>query len=417
MKNRRVYFYKLFLIPFTLIASIELMAQTKSITKDNLKFIDYPGFPEQHSTWGDIGYSKVHDKVFVGVTNHKDNIALYEYDVAKGEMRNLGFISDLANLRNYQWQGKVHSKILEGTDGKMYFSTDAGESREEYLMNNPHGYGGGFFMEWDPKEEKLTNLGMGMKYESIKDLDIDPKNGTIYGITYPQAHFLVYNPKENKMRDLGRLASSHVPRQLFTDQWGNCYYPDWRQRLVKYEVASDKLVFAKEALPFFSDTPGAHIITGITSAAKDFVNGVIYMITYGAKMVAFYPEKEGIGRVEDLGGVFDVTGGAMWRPYVPNLNIGENGKLYYFIGGHNNYAIKDKAVMMEFDPKTKTKKILFEFTTDEVAEVTGSDIRDKEGNLYFAGRLLYSKSVDESNEKDDYSKPFMIKFNPEKIVK
>ncbi len=414
MEKAGLYFCQVFLMLIVLFTPVNLASQ--SITKDNIKFIKYPGFPNQHSTWNDIGYSKIHNIVFVGVTNHKNNIALYEYDVAKRAMKNVGFIGDMSNLRKHQWQGKVHSKIMEGADGKMYFSTDGGEVREEYLMNNPQGYGGGFFFEWNPENSKLTNLGMGLQYESLKDIDIDQKTGMLYAITYPQAHFLVYNTKENKLRDFGRLASAHVPRVLFTDQWGNCYYTDWRQRLVKYEVSSDKLVFAKEALPAFDGTPGGFIVTGITSYAKDHHKGIVYFITYGAKIIAFHPEKEGIGWVEDLGGVFDVTDGEMWRPYVPNLNIGENGKLYYIIGGHGNFVVKDKTVMIEFDPKTRGKRILYEYPIHEIVEATGSDIRDKEGNLYFAGRLTDNKTFDESQEFD-YSKPFMIKFNPEKAVK
>jgi hypothetical protein len=78
-----------------------MIAQENKITNDNVLFIDYPEFPDQHSTWGDIGYSAVHNKVYIGVTNHHDNIALYEYDVAKDDMNKKGFISEMANLREW----------------------------------------------------------------------------------------------------------------------------------------------------------------------------------------------------------------------------------------------------------------------------------------------------------------------------
>src|SRR3974390_201221 len=99
------------------------------ITNKNIRFVEYPGFPEAHSTWGSIGFSKKHNKVFVGVTNHRDRVGLFEYDVTSSKMRLCGFVPDLANLREYQWQGKVHSQIVEGPDGAMYFTTDGGESR------------------------------------------------------------------------------------------------------------------------------------------------------------------------------------------------------------------------------------------------------------------------------------------------
>ncbi|MBK8501092.1 MAG: hypothetical protein IPL46_02195 [Saprospiraceae bacterium] len=350
----------LILLPHLIFWTLNLSAQDP-ITEKNIAFIQYPGFADQHSTWNDIGYSASHDKVFVGVTNHRDQIALYEYDVPTEKMTNKGFIAELANLRNFQWQGKIHSKIIEGPKGIIYFSTDGGESREEYLMNNPHGYAGGYFMSWDPAKNELKNLGVGLQYESIKDIDIDLASGLLYGITYPQAHFLVYDPVKNHLRDLGRLASAHVPRVLFTDQWGNCYYVDWRQRLVKYEVHSDELIFARESLPAFPGTPGGHIVTGITAYAKDLDKGMIYLITYGAKIIAFQPEETGIGSWKDLGGVFDLEDTDLWKPYVPNLNIGSNGKLYYIIGGHGNFVKKDKTVMIECDPETGIKKILYEF--------------------------------------------------------
>ncbi|MCW3110420.1 MAG: hypothetical protein JWQ09_4926, partial [Segetibacter sp.] len=330
-----------------------------SITKANISFIDYTGFPEGQSTWNDIGYSSKYNKVVVGVTNHRDKVALFDYDVTTGKMTNNGLISELGHLRDFQWQAKIHSKFIEGADGYMYFSTDGGESKEEYFMNHPSGYAGGFFMKWHPQNKTFVNLGIGMQYESIKDIDIDPQTGKLYGVSYPQVHFLVYDPAKNKMKDLGRLGSSHVPRVLFTDWWGNCYYVDWRQRLVKYQKDADSLLFARNSLPQFDGTPGDKIVTGITAYAKDQKNGVIYFITYGAKIVALYPQKDGIGKVVDLGGVADSSANIKpWQPYVPNLNIGDNGKLYYIVGGHGNYVIENRTVLMEFDPKTRKHTIV-----------------------------------------------------------
>lgn len=393
--------------------NLQVNGQESGITESNITFIEYPDFPEGHSTWDDIGYNARFNTIYAGVTNHKDKVGFYEYDASKNVMKLKGFISDLGNLREFQWQAKIHSKIIAGPDGSMYFATDGGESREEYLMNNPQGYGGGFFMKWNPITDHLTNLGMGLQYESIKDMDIDNETGKIYGITYPQVHFLVYDPVKNDLRDMGRLGSTHVPRVMFTDRWGNCYYVDWRQRLVKYEKSLRKLIFAKESLPAFPGTPGSKIVTGITAYAKDERNNIIYFITYGAKIVAFHPQKDGIGKVEGLGGVADMGKGKPWGPYVPNLNIGNNGKLYYIVGGHGNYVKENRTVLMEFDPQTRKSRIIFDYPLDEISEATGSDTKDKDGNLYFLGRKDGKKG---SNNGKEGSIPFLIKFNPEKEV-
>ncbi|MEW5976721.1 MAG: hypothetical protein AB1898_13040 [Acidobacteriota bacterium] len=386
------------------------------ISEKNVRFVDYPNFPDAHSTWGSIGYSKTYRKVFVGVTNHRDKVGLFEFDVPTNHMRLVGFIPVLANLRDYQWQGKVHSQIVEGPDGAMYFSTDGGESREEYLMEHPQGYSGGFLMKWDPASSRLTNLGVGMQYESIKDVGVDQVDGRLYAVSYPQVHFLVYDPHKNDLRDLGRLGSDHVPRVLFTDWWSNAYYLDWRQRLVKYERAEDRLVFARDSLPAFPGTPGEYIVTGVTAYAKDPGRGVIYLVTYGAKMLAFYPTRHGIGQVEDLGGIFDSDENPPWRYYCPNLGLGKNGKLYYFIGGHGMYAVRGRnIVLVEFDPSTRSKRVVLTFPLKVISEVTGSDVRDEAGNLYFAGR----KSDPQAEERGESgaSRPFMIQFNAGKELR
>ncbi len=412
---------KWYLLIAVICVSLNLYSQNTGVTMKNIQFIEYPDFPDGNSTWGSIGYNPVNNNVYIGVTNHRDKIGFYEYDADSDSIFLKGFIGQMAYLSDRNWQGKIHTKIVFDTLGNAYFGTDGGESRQEYLMNHPHGYAGGFIMKWNIADGSLTNFGIQFPYESIKDVDIDKSSGKIYAISYPQVHFMIFNPKTNNLKDFGRLGSDHVPRVNFTDQWGNCYYVDWRQRLVKYEKSKDKLLFAKESLPAFSGTPGTHIITGITAFAKDKINNVIYMVTYGAKVLAFYPVEEGIGRVDDLGAVYDLPDSILWQPYVPNLNIGANGKLYYFIGGHENYVKGDTSVLMEFDPQTKKKKVLMEFPTREISEVTGSDITDNDGNMYFAGRKIRPKEPDEveglPSIDDNVSLPFLIKFNPEKIIR
>jgi hypothetical protein len=390
-------------------------ALNAEITRKNIRFIEYPDFPEAHSTWSSIGYSKIHKKVFIGVTNHKDKVGLFEYDVNRDRMRLCGFLPQLANLRDFQWQGKVHSEIIEGPDGCMYFSTDGGESREEYLMDHPHGYGGGFFFKWDPAEERLIKLGYGLQYESIKDITMDRLSGRLMGISYPQVHLLLYDHQQNDLRDLGRVGSDHVPRVLFSDWFGNMYYVDWRQRLIKYEHDTGKLLFASDSLPAFQGTPGNRVVTGVTAYAEDQANGLIYLITYGAKILAFYPSRLDFGRCEDLGGVYESQSKAPYDYYVPNVGLGDNGLLYYFIGGHGSYVDgEERNVLMEFDPRKKTRRAVLSFQLTEISEVTGANVRDESGSLYFCGRRSAPRA--EMMGESGASQPFMIIFNPTREI-
>ena len=397
-----------------LLAGFALCGQAE-ITDRNIRFVEYPDFPDAHSTWGSIGYSARHDKVVIGVTNHRDRQGLFEYDVATRSIALRGFVNQLANLREFQWQGKIHSKIVEGPDGAMYFTTDGGESREEYLMEHPHGYNGSFFFRWDPATRTLRNLGSGLQFESIKDLEVDQSDGSILAVSYPQVHLLHYNPARNHFRDLGRVGSDHVPRVIFKDWWNNIYYVDWRQRLIQYEHSTGRLNFARQSLPFFPGTGGNQIVTGVTAYATDRAHGIIYLVTYGSKVLAFHPQQSGIGQVEDLGGVFDAPGKAPYSYYCPNLALGNNGKLYYFLGGHGMYAIEgSNNALMEFDPATRTKRIVLRFPRNVIEEVTGADVKDRNGVLYFAGRRT-DRSAARMGESGA-SRPFLIIFDPMKEV-
>lgn len=384
------------------------------ITEKNIRWVEFPGFPTAHSAWKSLGYSKEHRKVFIGVTNHRDKVALYEYQVYSDTMRLLGFLDEMANLRDFQWQGKIHSEIIEGPDGCMYFSTDGGEVREEYLMNHPHGYYGGLFFKWDPMREKLTNLGLGLRYDSIKDIALDQVGGLVYGVSYPQVHFLVYDPKRNALRDLGRVGSAHVPRTMFSDWWGNCYYTGWRQRLVKYERDTESLLFSRDSIPSFPGTKAHLIITGLSAYATDRESGTIYLLTAGNMIVAFHPQRLGIGPMEALGPTHDTPELPPFG-HTPNLACGANGKLYYFIGGHGQYAIQDTTLLMEFDPENKKKRPVLRFPIDVLAEATGCDVKDEQGNLYFAGRKWVFDPDDKSEAGP--SRPFLIVFNPERNVR
>ena len=211
--------------------------------------------------------------------------------------------------------------------------------------------------------------------------------GRILAVSYPQVDLLTYSPASNEMRDLGRMGSDHVPRVIFADWWGNAYYVDWRQRLIKHEFDSGKLIFARDSLPAFPGTPGERIVTGITAYAIDKHAGVIYLITYGSKMLAFRPQKAGLGNVEDLGGIYDAERVAPYSYYCPNLGLGRNGKLYYFLGGHGMYAGSERSIaLMEFDPSTRAKRVVLRYPLAVISEATGSDVKDEMGNLYFAGR-------------------------------
>ena len=393
-----------------------LWATSFGISPGNLKFVEYPGFDEKHSTWGSIGYSAKYDKVIIGVCNHINKVAIYEYDCAKGTMSLRNWVAKGGHLQPFQWQAKIHTPIVENKkDGWMYFGTDAGESKAEYYMDHPDGYVGGFFMRYNPKTFELEALGQGLKQQSLKELQIDQIRQRLYGIAYPSAHFLIKDLKSDSLYDKGGLNKGHVSRVLFTDDWGNAYYNDIRGHLVKYQADADSFIFALDSLPHYPTTEGWIIRTGMRAWARD--KDTYFIMTHWGRLLSFITQEKGLGPVGNIGDLWEdpsrsvdsvISAGA------PNLACGANHKLYYWVGGHGHYLLPDTAVFIECDPKTKNKTILYKFPIKTVMECTGSQIVDKRGNIYFAARRnAGTRSYGESGT----SEPFLIIFNPQKELK
>ena len=85
------------------------------------------------------------------------------------------------------------------------------------------------------------------------------------------------------------------------------------------------------------------------------------------------------------------------------------------MAGTGLYAERGRTVLMEFDPRTKTRRVAMTFPLEVISEVTGSDVKDPQGNLYFAGRRDDPAAANRG--ESGASRPFMIVFNPEKEVR
>ncbi|MFH0921831.1 MAG: hypothetical protein V1913_15895 [Fibrobacterota bacterium] len=396
-----------------------LLTGAFAITQANMKIVEYPDMDHPHSSWGSIGYSSKTNKVIIGVCDHSEAVAIMEWDCRTKKMTRRNWVATGGHLQKWQWQGKIHTQMNENhNDGWIYFGTDGGENREEFYMDHPRGYNGGYMMKYNPATFEMVNLGSAIRYESIKELVVDQKNDRLYGISYPADHFFIKDLKNDSIYDKGMINKAHVARTLFTDKWGNAYYTDIRSYLLKYEPARDTFIWSDDYIPVDSaKTPAWLRRDGIRGYAKDNKSGDYYFQTNFSRLLRITPQEKGLGAITDLGYLLDpspeIPDTSIIMTSSPNLACGKNGKLYYWMGGHGHYLVKDSICLVECDPKSKTKRILFKRPKSEISEATGSNIADKEGNLYWAAyRSIPGKSTAESGN----SRAIFIVFNPEKEV-
>jgi hypothetical protein len=379
-----------------------------------------PGFPESHSIWSAIGITNK-DQVYVGVSDHTVNVGLFHYNPNKNKMSYLGDVLATGKMWIDEWQGKIHTLLVQNPkDGLVYFGTDAGNSLWEFCGIPDQGFVGGHWFCIDPETDQVRNLGMGVKYLGLKSIAIDTVYNRIFATTDPSSHFIVYDIEKGKSphyreyfqanQDRGCINGVHEPRMVWVDKWGNCYTVNHTGHLIMFEGATQEIRRLNVRIPFAQGTPTWHLAEG--GAAMVSVNGgeYIYGVTYYGRMFKHVPHKKTGGKVIDLGhswgdnNIFNenLKGGC--------LALGKNKKLYTVLGGHGRFVTRDStAVLIEFDPKTRKKKVIYKFDKI-VTECTGG-VTDSKGNVYFAA---HGQSVPSKKSKA-IRKPWLVKFNPSKI--
>ncbi|HMC64543.1 MAG TPA: hypothetical protein VKI65_06365 [Gemmataceae bacterium] len=241
-------------------------------------------FAPQGTTTDGSGYTAIEvgkdGKVYVGAARYGDYAWLLRFDPAAKPV----FMDKVVSLRQLSGerlkgvntQAKIHSKIVVGEDGRIWFASKQGheifDTRPEY-GEDYHGYPGGHLCYFDPKTGFSRSMGILKKQEGLCGGAIDNARDKLYYRTEPKNHFLVYDIKSGEVQDRGQVGNA-------------CRY-----------MAMDK-------------------------------HGTVYTVGRGATMCRYDPET---GYVEDL--AVRIEGpGTYSPPYV--IAYGPNGKLYGLNAGH-----------------------------------------------------------------------------------
>jgi hypothetical protein len=150
------------------------------------------------------------------------------------------------------------------------------EAIEEHLwedINRPYqGYAGGHIYRYEPKTgdvRRYTNddpcpledLGIPVPGNSVYAMAISPDKKLVYGISYPDAHFFIFNTETRQTRDFGDILAHKVyhgpertwrtvPRALYCDpETGNVYTSGDNGFILRYTTGADSLELTHMRLP------------------------------------------------------------------------------------------------------------------------------------------------------------------------
>ncbi len=294
------------------------------------------------SIWGDLCVAR-DGRVYVGVSNHLaegGNAALYQYDPDADRLR---VVADIAQVIGQHpgtrgvAQGKIHTRVAEGQDGRIYGGTMMGGhyTHRVATYDYPRSYPGGHLWVYDPQSGKTSNLGIPVAREAIYSVAPDTERGKVYGITFHHRLFFIYDLASGSVDIKGTVG---VGEDVYVDKGGTVYTNGPWGNVVRYDPEIGELV----DLPiFFPRNPDGTPGTNGPNMADLGSDGGIYSITYWGRIFKFDPHAGEYGRIHSLG---FVLGDGTERVYTPNLTLSKDeGTLYYLAGCHGAYLTEDRS--------------------------------------------------------------------------
>jgi len=271
-------------------------------------------------------------------------------------------INKVKHLGKIPGHSGVHHSLVEDKDGSIYIGSgknifedfslskwgEGNDALDVTLWNdikrNFSDYPGGHLYRYIPAESnvkvKLTNmdceledLGRPLDNNSIYALAMNPAGDEIYGITYPDGHFFIYNIASANTTDLGTIDSQKVyhgpernwrtlSRALICDDSGRVYFSGTKGMLNYYDPESGALVATNIEIPgdyyylqFTKD------YTAVEYFAKD-KSGLIYGGTSDGYLFSFDSQNM---ELVNLGKVRESR-------RLRCLTVGQNGNVYIMAG-------------------------------------------------------------------------------------
>jgi hypothetical protein len=205
-------------------------------------------FAPQGTTTDGSGYTAIEigkdGRIYVGAARYGDYAWLLRFDPMAKPL----FMDKVVSLRNLtgerrsgiNTQGKIHSKILVGADGRVWFASKQAheifETRPEYGADGD-GFPGGHLCYFDPKTGFSRSMGILKKQEGVVAGAIDDARGKLYYRSEPKNVFLVYDIRTGEVRERGQVGTAC--RYMAIDKGGMVYTVGRGATLCRFDPATD----------------------------------------------------------------------------------------------------------------------------------------------------------------------------------
>ena len=363
----------------------------------------FPGLAHMDGNWSAL-VAGSDGKVYVGLAYHGGDGHLVYYDPRADQMHDVGALTLLCGeqILGRGPQSKIHTKLGEGKDGRIYFATQYGLDFDFARFDTPEGYPGGHLMAYDPHSGRTMDFGIGIPHEGWVTGKYDALYNRLYGITDPGGHFVYYDFARRSASDKGRINNwESLCRTLGVDDRGNVYGSFGRGQIFKYDPQTDELRELSVRLPirekgFSLGRDYKKSETAWRVVVWDQQTRRFYGVEESAStLLSFNPDQGPDGEVRTLGQLC-IKGFEDRRdiPYATlSLTLGNDRKLYYAAAGREfdyaGSAALGASHLLVYDLPSGKIEDRGEMRLPDGRSVIGTNSADTgpDGTIYFVGAI------------------------------
>jgi hypothetical protein len=230
--------------------------------------------------------------------------------------------------------------------------------------------------------------------EGCRCLLHDEERGLLYAMSYPRDHFIIYDLRTRKRRDVGRISSIN-PQCLFLDKQHRVWTSSDYGHLVRYTPETDRLEMSPGLLAHdLNYQTGWHSVFYDIAPSPD--RECVYAVTWcpNPHLMRIWPNEGEWPRIEDLGPAtqprdtsFPVD---MWVDHCGGMTFAGDGKLYYVASRWRDPkynpgpAGRTKGVVWRLDPETlKREEVACLAHPTGPAHYVSRGAVDHNGDLFF----------------------------------
>jgi hypothetical protein len=355
-----------------------------------------PDFWGAYAIWGASGAdSRGH--VWIGITSNDEgadrSAHLYDFDPATTTFVDKGaVVAELARAkvrRPREVQMKIHSRVVVGADGLLYFASmdEEGEAAD-----------GSAYPTWGGHLWRLSRTGAWQHIRTTREALIAVAAGGpyVYALGYYNHVLYQYHTKTGVMKSVAvGSAGGHVSRNFAADARGHAFVPRITRAangnpaaaLVEYDADLKELAATPLPEYFEKGNDDSHGIVGVSPGA----NSSWLIATGKGRLYQIAPQASGLSTVTDLGW-FHPAGSR----YTPSLFRDDaTGTIYGVAYSSNHGDTKFEWITRPVEGKPTVATLPYgdkpEFPHG--ALLYGSMTKDAQGRFYVVGTMNYKPVI------------------------